>query len=348
VGESYHCFDSKVKKIPLSLQCIETDYDITKPQPQLFYAESFEHLISVINEFSKSMSYKKGGLDALQVAAESKTVNTVAFDGDLSVSGILERVLLNRKDNSVIFLKFSGPSQLSFKHKQIKGHGAKKHKMGYSTPIGKLQDGRLLSELSGKDQKALGLVKNKKVKLVFESGIELQGKVTLVQKNKSKIQVITFSNCTIKYGKEFLYKPSFGSFDLICVDQVKSVFGGAADRSQYIKETVGIKNKTRPQKSNSPGQSPVLNKIYAKIKKLRDLKLEKELDIHSLYQSLNVKFPEDWLSRLELLELIERAENKSSYLNQIKEDLLSDLSKLQKKSMKYKDLIGRGLDILGL
>jgi phenylalanine-4-hydroxylase len=40
-GESYNCLSEKVKKIPLDIRCTEMDYDITKPQLQLFYTDDF-------------------------------------------------------------------------------------------------------------------------------------------------------------------------------------------------------------------------------------------------------------------------------------------------------------------
>src|SRR6185437_16585822 len=44
MGESFHCLGPRVKKIPFSLDCVKVTYDITRPQPQLFVAESFEEL----------------------------------------------------------------------------------------------------------------------------------------------------------------------------------------------------------------------------------------------------------------------------------------------------------------
>jgi len=57
VGESQNCLDSKVKKLPFSIDCIKYNYDITEQQPQLFVAKDFSALTQVLHEFEKTMSY---------------------------------------------------------------------------------------------------------------------------------------------------------------------------------------------------------------------------------------------------------------------------------------------------
>jgi len=59
VGESQNCFKNNVKKIPLSIDCIDYNYDITEQQPQLFVVENFSKLTDVLHEFEKNMAYKK-------------------------------------------------------------------------------------------------------------------------------------------------------------------------------------------------------------------------------------------------------------------------------------------------
>ena len=59
VGESQNCLKNNVKKIPLSIDCINYNYDITEQQPQLFVVENFSKLTDVLHEFEKNMIYKK-------------------------------------------------------------------------------------------------------------------------------------------------------------------------------------------------------------------------------------------------------------------------------------------------
>ena len=57
VGESQNCLSDKIKKIPLSIDCINYNYDITEQQPQLFVTENFSQLTDVLYEFEKTMDY---------------------------------------------------------------------------------------------------------------------------------------------------------------------------------------------------------------------------------------------------------------------------------------------------
>ena len=58
VGESQNCLSPNVKKIPLTIDCINFNYDITEQQPQLFVAENFSSLTDILLEFEKTMSFK--------------------------------------------------------------------------------------------------------------------------------------------------------------------------------------------------------------------------------------------------------------------------------------------------
>jgi len=58
VGESQNCLSDNVKKIPLTIDCINYSYDITEQQPQLFVTNDFSSLNDILFEFEKTMSYK--------------------------------------------------------------------------------------------------------------------------------------------------------------------------------------------------------------------------------------------------------------------------------------------------
>src|SRR6187549_990744 len=45
--ESFACHDPKVRKLPLAAEAGDMEYDVTRPQPQLFVASSFEQLHDV-------------------------------------------------------------------------------------------------------------------------------------------------------------------------------------------------------------------------------------------------------------------------------------------------------------
>ena len=131
IGESLHI--QKVKKIRLSEKCLDYPFDITDFQPQLFVASDFEHLLDLVTKISNKLSFKRGGLYALEQAWHSKTLNTVALDSGLQISGQLDSFL--KSGSLPVFLKFKGPVQLAYGSKQLKGHGKTYHQEGYSSPL---------------------------------------------------------------------------------------------------------------------------------------------------------------------------------------------------------------------
>ena len=139
VGESENSLTSKVKKIPFSLKCLNYTYDITEQQPQLFVTPNYKFLSKKLKELSKNMSYKKGGKYGLDTAIRAKTLCTVEFENSIQISGIVSNYIINKKNNTINFIKLDGPSQISLNHKQIKNHETTYHSSGYSSTIGNIQ-----------------------------------------------------------------------------------------------------------------------------------------------------------------------------------------------------------------
>jgi len=92
LAESHFCHGPEVRKPPLSAACIETGFDITRPQPQLFVARDFEHLHEVLEEVSCSLAYRRGGLSALHAALESHELCSVELTGGVELIGTLSEL----------------------------------------------------------------------------------------------------------------------------------------------------------------------------------------------------------------------------------------------------------------
>jgi phenylalanine-4-hydroxylase len=153
---------------------------------------------------------------------------------------------------------------------------------------------------------------------------------------------MSFESCTVKHGAEVLFDPSWGTFDMILGESVVSVFGGAADREAYAKKVVLREFKPRRQKCNLTEENRELALLYGVVRELRETG---ELDDRGLAQlerislQLDEKFPEDWLLRLEMLELLDH-----NYVNTKLFQVLSDkLQVIAHQSKKLKMLIDRGL-----
>jgi phenylalanine-4-hydroxylase len=87
LGEAAHCLTPAVAKVPLSLTCADTEYDITRMQPQLFVARDFDHLFEVLDAFEATLSWRRGGDHGLEEALRARTVNHLGLDGGLELTG---------------------------------------------------------------------------------------------------------------------------------------------------------------------------------------------------------------------------------------------------------------------
>lgn len=92
IGEAEHCLTKAVKKLPLTLACVDTEYDITTMQPQLFVARDFDHLFEVLDQFEATLAWKRGGDFGLQQALEARTVNHLTLSDGTEVTGIVTKL----------------------------------------------------------------------------------------------------------------------------------------------------------------------------------------------------------------------------------------------------------------
>jgi phenylalanine-4-hydroxylase len=92
-GEAVHCLGPEVERVPLTAACADEPYDITRMQPRLFVARDFDQLFEVLEAFVATLSWKRGGAHGLDVAIRARTVNHVALEGGLAVTGrVAERL----------------------------------------------------------------------------------------------------------------------------------------------------------------------------------------------------------------------------------------------------------------
>lgn len=343
VGEAKHCLRPAVKKIPLSLECLDFTYDITEQQPQLFVTPSFKHLVEVLDQMAEKMAFRVGGKKGLDKAILAKSVNTAELNSGLQISGQISGYLEDEK-GQIAYLKFSGPSQLSFTDQELKGHGKDYHKEGFGTPVGELKGlpGKCPSEFTEKDWAALNVEVNKPIQLEFTSGVIVAGTLeSLLQKN-GKTLLLTLKNAKATFKGETLFDPSWGTFDMALGSAVPSVFGGPADREAYG-ETVDFVAKRVPQTKYSAKELK-LHQLYKNLREWRENKISDDLlekNLSGLIADLDKDFAEDWLLRLEALELLNHRLPKSTLRNKVEKDLQSLTVRES-----YRGMINDGLKLL--
>ncbi len=87
IGESAWCMTDEVKKLEYSLEAANQEFDITKPQPQLYVTPDFSYLSQVLEEFANTMALRKGGLSGLEKLINSKNLGTIELSTGIQISG---------------------------------------------------------------------------------------------------------------------------------------------------------------------------------------------------------------------------------------------------------------------
>jgi phenylalanine-4-hydroxylase len=352
VSESYNCLGASVRKLPLTVECVDVTYDITKPQPQLFVAQDCKALVKILDELAARMAFRRGGTESLEKARKAATTTTTVLESGIQVSGTLERYDEDERGEAC-FLKYSGPVQLCFANQELPNQGPAHHPQGFSSPIGPVRlprgAARTAAELTTAELEALGFdstTKSERVgRMEFESGIVLEGVLRNIIERNGKNIVLTFRDCVVRGRKgEVLFDPSWGVFDLACGARVVSVYGWAADRSGYLAATGGFQQEPGKQKSNLTPQNRELNGLYARVRATREKAkaLESSGVLAQVHAELEAKFRSDWLLRYELLELDAQYGLKSAW----RETVIQRLNEAATVSSDRRELIRRGLELL--
>ena len=92
LGEAARCLGPEVERRPLGPGCTEVPFDITRMQPQLFVARDFDQLFEVLEAFSATLSYRRGGDHGLAEALRSGTQVVLELPGGSPLSGRVEAV----------------------------------------------------------------------------------------------------------------------------------------------------------------------------------------------------------------------------------------------------------------
>src|SRR5947207_10379496 len=233
------------------------------------------------------MAHQVGGHESINKAIECKNTATCENSSGLQVSGVFTEVLTD-KGKQPTYLRIGGKTALAFKGKELAGHGVDYHEDGFGSPIG--------------NWKPNDLEEGKKTKLEFESGITVEGKIDKLLQRDGNLLLITFSNCTAKFGDRVLFDPSWGNYDMAVGDRITSVFNGAADKDAY--NQVALVPKERTIKVPSDAKRKRLENLYAQVRKIRESKTGYER-LGEIWETQQAEHPDDWLLSMEIFEILD-------------------------------------------
>jgi len=338
IGESEWCMQPEVKKLPYTIDAATVNFDITKPQPQLFVTPDFAHLSLVLEQFANKMAIRKGGLKGVKKLINSKSLGTLELSTGIQISGVFTRVIAD-ENNQPIYIQTSGKTALANRDKELIGHGVEYHAEGFGSPIGKLKGINIpIEDMYPRDLDAYGIYEGKQVSLTFEGGVKVEGEViTGTRDLRGRILLISFKNCTVTYHDEILFHPDWGIYDMAVGKEIIAAFSGPADVTSF--EDLGKVSEIKTHKISYSSEEKKLYSLYEEVRALRELVHPSEEKIKAIFKKVSSLFQEDWLLPLELYELALLHDFK------IKNEIKNYLEKL-KCNKSYKTLLEKGLVLL--
>ena len=338
IGESAWCMTDEVKKIPYDITAADQSFDITKPQPQLYVTPDFAKLSSVLEEFANKMALRTGGLSGVQKLITSKAMGTVELSTGLQISGVFTNVIEN--EGKPVYIQTTGKTALSYREKELVGHGTASHPDGFGSPIGMLKGINLaIEDMGPRDLRAYDIYEGEQITLEFEGNIKVSGEIITGTRNlQGEILLIKFKNCTVTHGETVLFAPEWGIYDMAVGKKITSAFSGPADVSSFDMINHVPSSHTIKQKKSSKREE--LENLYLNIRKLREGK-PAEITLKEAFGAVTANHENDWLLSVEIAELAKK-ENHSDLIDKV----LNHLEKVKTKRPEIAHLIDGGLSLI--
>ena len=338
IGESAWCMTDEVEKLPYNINAISKSFDITKPQPQLYVTPDFAYLSEVLEEFANTMALRMGGLSGIKKLIQSDALGTIEMSTGLQISGVFSKVI--ESDGKPIYIQTQGKTALSYREKELVGHGTITHSSGFGSPIGKLKGINLaIEDMSPRDLKAYKIYEAEKVILEFEGNIIVEGEIITGSRNlQGEIIIISFKNCTVSHGETILFQPEWGIFDMAVGKKVVSAFSGPADVNSFDLITHVPSSKTI--KSKKTDKRSELESLYYSVRNFRE-GIDTNLSLSNIFHEIKLKHPTDWLLSLEIAEIL-----KTSVDNELMQEVLIYIEKLKENRPELENLINNGLELI--
>lgn len=337
IGESAWCMTDNVKKIPYDISAADQSFDITKPQPQLYVTPSFSHLNLVLEEFANKMAVRTGGLSGIKKLIDSNSIGTVELSTGLQISGVFSNVI--EHEGKPVYVQTTGNTALSYREKELVGHGTEYHAEGFGSPIGMLKGINLaIEDMSPRDLRAYDIYETEKVILEFEGNIVVSGEIITGTRNlRGEILLIKLKNCTVSHNGTILFEPEWGIYDMAIGKEVISAFSGPADVNSFDMITHVPSSTTIKSKSSVERQE--LENLYKNVRDLREGKNATKT-IENIFEIVAINHKNDWLLSVEIAELAKK-ENNIDFLNKV----VNHLAIVKQNRPEIGHLIDNGLEL---
>lgn len=338
IGESAWCMTDNVKKLPYTIDAVNQNFDITKPQPQLYVTPDFAHLSLVLEEFANKMALRTGGYSAVKKLINSNALGTVELSTGLQISGIFTRVIKHK--GNPIYIQTTGKTALSYREKELVGHSTERHPEGFGSPVGTLKGINLsIEDMSPKDLAAYDIYEGKTVSLEFEGDITVSGEIITGSRNlQGKIILISFKNCTVTYKDEVLFQPEWGIYDMTVGKEIVSGFSGPADVKSF--DLISHLPSSQTIKTKFSAQRQELENLYRSVRNIREGN-PADATLIEVFGLVSSSHPNDWLLSVEIAELAHQHTD-----TDLANKVVNHLEKVKQNRPEIAHLIDNGLELI--
>ena len=335
--ESQACLGSQVEKRPLTLECLDTPYDITSMQPVLYVARDFDQLFEVLDGLAESLAWRMGGAAGVERAIDYGTLASAELSSGLQVSGVFSRLV--RRGADCAYLQTTGHTSLAFAGSELPGHDVSMHPAGFGSPVGELVGGGRIEQMSVED---LGLEPGERGSLQFASGVRVSGVLDETVQRGGKTIMLSFNDCRVTGADgELLFDPAWGRYDMAVGEKVTSVFAGPADRNHY-----GFEPPASSLKNRAVKYTPTQVHAEDLYRQIREMRVSGEFDVtllRGIYDHLRHLVGDKWLMLFEIYELlVTNGHNCGEFVAEVRDELEA----LREASADKALLIDGGLELL--
>jgi phenylalanine-4-hydroxylase len=281
--ESFSCHEARVEKLPLSEQASELDYDVTRPQPQLFVTPSFEALHDVLDRVVRALPSVRGGEAALAEAELSGEIATITLGGDARLYGALTLRVVDRGTSALLVLADGGRVELD----------------------GRRFDASWLGAVLGDSRRSLVGLEPGPIELELPRGARLSGvlrQALVAQDGATAVLVMAGGRLAAEGALE---RPLAAGDVVVLAEHAAAAHAGAP--AHYFPSTAAPLTLVPKARVAAPAEAELLGLYEAALTALRSsLGAEVVPVFERVHRGLRERFPHDWLLRWNLLESLQK------------------------------------------
>jgi phenylalanine-4-hydroxylase len=315
LGESHTCHALEVRKIPLDEHCMDVAYDITRPQPQLFVAPSFEALHDILDRVARELAVEIGGDVALDRAVRSREVATVHFASGAQVVGVLAEV--GRTPDGPSWLRFEGPTAFAWDGAIGADEGARQPH-GCVVLTGEPAGGERFLQMAERAERARA-----RRSFRFASGAAVEGRVERIVRDPTGAPRSPWARLHMSDARLALPgRPAIAleHYVLLATGRPVTAHAGSVDAA-YYPETAFSSVRIPRARAFERGEQR-LQSLYAGAERAhRRGPQSVRAAFPRIFDILVRKYPKEWLLRWNLLESLLKAQEEGSLVRAVRGEL---------------------------